>query len=64
MYQFAPYHLNGNIKPPLHGPFEEIIDKETGKSTIVCLCQMCGKKNLHKIPGPPQNARLKRNTDL
>ena len=30
----------------------------TEKDIEVCLCKMCGKKNIHKTPGPPRNARI------
>ena len=53
------YELDPEIKPPEHGPYEIICDEETEKEIEVCLRKICGKKNIHKTPGPPPNAKIK-----
>ena len=58
------YELNPNLKPPKHGPYETVVDKKSGKEKIVCMCIMCGKKNIHKQPGPAQHTRIRSSTDL
>ena len=40
------YESDPNLKGPKHGPYETILDKTTGKEKTVCLCTMCGKKNI------------------
>ena len=62
--KLSGYELDPEIKPPKHGPYTTIFDKKTGKDIEVCLCKMCGKKNIHKTPGPPRNARIKSKIDL
>ncbi|MBT5637957.1 MAG: SWIM zinc finger family protein [Candidatus Peribacter sp.] len=58
------YDLNPEFKPPLHGPYGTVVATMTGKEIQVCLCTMCGKKSIHKQPGPAQHARIKSSTDL
>ena len=62
--KLSGYELDPEIKPPKHRPYEIIFDKQTEKDIEVCLCTMCGKKNIHKTPGPPRNARIKRKIGL
>ncbi len=62
--KYAPYELDETIKPPRHGPFEKIFDSTSEKEIEVCLCKFCGKKSIHKVRGPPKNARIKSSTDL
>ena len=62
--KLSEYDSNREMKPPKHGPFTTVFDKKTEKDVEVCLCKMCGKKNIHKTPGPPSNARIKSNIDL
>ena len=56
--------MNPELKPPPHGPYRTVVDKKTGKEKTVCLCTMCGKKNIHKQPGPAQHTRIRSSTDL
>ena len=56
--------LNTELKGVKHGPYETVVDTETGKEKQVCVCHMCGKKSIHKPPGPAPNKRIKSNTDL
>ena len=58
------YESDPNLKGPKHGPYETILDKTTGKEKTICLCTMCGKKNIHKQPGPAQHTRIRSSTDL
>ena len=58
------YDYNTPLKGPKHGPYETVFNKTTGKEMQVCLCEMCGKKNIHKPPGPAPNKRFKSNTDI
>ena len=58
------YELNPELKPPPHGPYRTVVDKKTGKEKTVCLCTMCGKKNIHKQPSPAQHTRIISRTDL
>ena len=51
---------NESIKEPAHGEETTIFDKKTQRDITVCLCQFCGKKNVHKKPGPGQTARRTR----
>ena len=62
--KYAPYELDETIKPPKHGPFEKIFDSTSEKEIEVCLCEFCGKKSIHKVRGPPKNARVRSSTDL
>ena len=56
--KLSGYELDPKIKQPKHGPYGTVFDKKTEKEIEVCLCKMCGKKNIHKTPGPPRNARI------
>ena len=56
--------MNPELKPPPHGPYRTVVDKKTGKEKTVCLCTMCGKKNIHKQPSPAQHTRIISRTDL
>ena len=58
------YELNPELKPPQHGPYGTVVDKKAGKEKTVCLCTMCGKKNIHKQPSPAQHTRIISRTDL
>ena len=44
------YELNTELKGVKHGPYETVVDKETGKERQVCLCDMCGKKSNSNLP--------------